>query len=73
MTIVHGGQMLLNQTYPDRFRKDVEARIRARGVNVVLGDYVDNFPAGSAGVIRTRNGIDIKVDLAVGRVLPKFL
>jgi apoptosis-inducing factor 2 len=59
--------MLLNKAYPDRFRKDVEARIRTRGVNVVLGDHIDELYAEGAGEVRTRKGVTIKTDLAVSR------
>ena len=65
MTIIHGDNMLLNKTYPDSFRKDVGARIHARGVNLVLGDYIDELPAAGVDNVRTRNGVAIKTDLTV--------
>lgn len=58
--------MLVNKAYPDKFRKYVGERVGERGVKVVYGDYVDEFPApGVGGVVHTRKGLVIKADLAV--------
>lgn len=58
--------MLVNKTYPDKFRKYVGKRVAERGVSVIYGDYVDEFPApGVGGEVHTRNGLVIKADLAV--------
>jgi hypothetical protein len=65
---VHGGNLLLNDTYPERFRKDVERRVRRKGVNLVLGDIVppeallSESPKQS---IKTRNGKTFTPDLIV--------
>ena len=48
VTIVHSGDHLLNDTYPDKFRRNIERRVRERGVTVLAGDYVDALPAPGA-------------------------
>lgn len=57
--------MLVNKTYPDKFRKYVGKRIAERGVTMIYGDYVDEFPAPGIGEVHTRKGLVIKADLAV--------
>ena len=64
MTIVHGGKLLLSGTYPEAFRKDVESRIKNRGVDVILDDYVDDLNQ-SGSTISTRAGKQIACDLLV--------
>ena len=67
ITIIHGGKLLLNSTYPDKFRQNIERRVRARGIDVVLSDYVDSIPEhDTAHDLTTRNGTVLKgVDLLV--------
>ncbi|KIP01404.1 hypothetical protein PHLGIDRAFT_80620 [Phlebiopsis gigantea 11061_1 CR5-6] len=70
VTIVHGGEHLLNDTYPDRFRKNIEDRVRKRGVAVVDEDYIDNFPEpNTTADVTTRRG---KVLKSVDLVVPAF-
>lgn len=58
--------MLLNKTYPDRFRKGMEERVRKRGINIVFDDFVDDTPEeGTYSSIKTRSGKTIKADLVV--------
>ena len=33
VTIVHGDKQLLNPAYPDKFRRNIERRVRARGID----------------------------------------
>ncbi|TFK56637.1 FAD/NAD-P-binding domain-containing protein [Heliocybe sulcata] len=64
VTIVHSDQDLLNGIYPSKWRKNIGKRMRARGVDLVLNDYVEGAP--ESGTIITRNGHMIKdVDLVV--------
>ena len=42
VTIVHSDSQLLNSTYPNKYRKEVEKSIVSRGVDIVFNDYVDN-------------------------------
>ncbi|KAI0917654.1 hypothetical protein AcW1_007197 [Taiwanofungus camphoratus] len=48
--------MLLSAVYPDKFRKDIERRCRARGIDVALGEYVDQIPASCTTGLTTRSG-----------------
>ncbi|KAI0354849.1 FAD/NAD-P-binding domain-containing protein [Trametes cingulata] len=65
VTLVHSDKMLLNDAYPERFRRDLERRARARGIEVLLGDRVDALPEGTVG-ISTKNGTHIPdADLVV--------
>ncbi|TDL21315.1 FAD/NAD(P)-binding domain-containing protein [Rickenella mellea] len=65
ITIVHGGGMLINDTYPDKFRIGLEKSFRARDIDVVLGDYVDAQEPDGEGRVTTRRGRVIKADLVV--------
>ncbi|KAL4252163.1 FAD/NAD(P)-binding domain-containing protein [Abortiporus biennis] len=56
VTIVHAGSALLNDTYPAKFRKDIQRRANLAGIDVVLDEYIDEIPeAGQIGV-STRSG-----------------
>ncbi|KAJ8487258.1 hypothetical protein ONZ51_g4281 [Trametes cubensis] len=55
VTVVHSEAQLLNDTYPDKFRRDIERRARLRGISLILGDKLDIPPEGTVGVT-THNG-----------------
>ncbi|KAJ3797484.1 hypothetical protein GGU11DRAFT_683508 [Lentinula aff. detonsa] len=40
VTIIHRERLLLNDTYPDKFRITVQKQVEARGVTVLLGDAI---------------------------------
>jgi hypothetical protein len=64
VTIVHGNSQLLNDTYPDKFRRAAEKSVTSRGVKLVLDDYVDQeFPVN--GLVTTRRGTTLSADLVV--------
>jgi NADH dehydrogenase FAD-containing subunit len=65
VTIVHGDNELLNPTYKASFRKALEKGLRARGVKIILNDFIDEFPAAGPAVVKTRNGHHIDADLVV--------
>jgi NADH dehydrogenase FAD-containing subunit len=65
VTIVHGEELLLNEAYPDSFRKTVARSIRKRDVNVILDDRVDDMTISDAGIVTTRNGRKLVADLVV--------
>ncbi|KAJ7705986.1 hypothetical protein B0H17DRAFT_1292305 [Mycena rosella] len=65
VAIVHGSSNLMNSTYPSGFRKGLEKSLRARGVKLVLDDYVDEIPAPGPATIKTRKGTVIEADLVV--------
>jgi len=69
VTIVHSGDALLSATYPDKYRNALESRCRARNINIVFNEYVDNFPeAGSVG-FTTRSGKEFpSADLVVRNI-----
>ncbi|KAF9245795.1 FAD/NAD(P)-binding domain-containing protein [Melanogaster broomeanus] len=59
VTIVQGDKQLLNSTYSQSFRTGLEQRLRARGVEILFNQYIDDIPEeGSLGVT-TRNGTQI--------------
>ncbi|KAI0045202.1 FAD/NAD-P-binding domain-containing protein [Auriscalpium vulgare] len=64
VTIVHSEPLLLNATYPDKFRIRLANDLRARGVELVLGDVVDD-PEIKSGKVATRGGKQIETDLVV--------
>ena len=70
ITIVHGDKLLLNEAYPDSFRKTVARNIRKRDVNVILDDRVDDLTISDAGVVITRSGRRLIADLVV-RTFPR--
>ena len=63
VTIVHAGKKLLNDTYPDKYRDKVEKDLRARKVELILGDFVEDLA--QTGPVKTRNGKEIDADLIV--------
>lgn len=62
---MHGDRLLLNDAYPNYFRKDVANAVRSRGVDIVLDDHVDDLEPSESGVIQTRSGKRIIADLVV--------
>ncbi|KAF7311070.1 FAD/NAD(P)-binding domain-containing protein [Mycena chlorophos] len=70
VTIVHGADALVNETYPARFRKSLDKSLHARGVNIILNDFVDEFPADGQPV-KTRKGNVIDADLVVATKGPR--
>lgn len=65
VTIVHNGSMLLNDAYPEKYRRRVERDARARGVDIVLEDRLDDMTPSSEGTVTTRNGKVLPGDLIV--------
>lgn len=68
ITIVQGDSSLLNAAYPDKYRRRVEKGIRARGVEIILNDYIDTFEVGpvTEGTgVKTRKGVEVEADLVV--------
>ena len=65
VTIMHAQDKLLNQAYPDKFRKDLERRIRVNDIQLILDDYVDSFPASAA-----RKGVPLGADFVVAARVP---
>lgn len=57
--------MLLNAAYSEKYRRRVESEFRARGVEVILEDRVDDLTPPTEGKITTRKGKIIECDLMV--------
>ncbi|KAF9225465.1 FAD/NAD(P)-binding domain-containing protein [Gyrodon lividus] len=72
VTIVQGSNQLLNATYPLSLRAGLEKRLRARGVEIVFNEYIDDIPEeGSVGV-KTRKGTQIATaDLVISTRGPR--
>lgn len=80
ITLVHADKHLVNDTYPDKFRKDIEKRLRARNITLLLNTRVEgeSLPSeGLEGSVRTTDGKTIEADLIVptrgGRPATAFL
>ena len=62
---------MLNDQFPDKFRKLVNQKLEARGIELVLGDYVATFPENDGGEVAFRSGKKLQADLVV-RTLSSF-
>ena len=65
VAIIHGRDLLLNDQFPDKFRKLVNQKLEARGIELILGDYVATFPENDGGEIVFRSGKKLHADLVV--------
>lgn len=65
ITIIQGDTMLLNSAYPNKFRKYMESQLRARNIDLLLGDYVDKVPENGSGKLEFRSGRSIQASLVV--------
>lgn len=68
ITIVQGEELLLNEAYPDSFRKSVARSVRKRDVTVILNDRVDDLEISDAGIVNTRSGRKLVADLVVRHI-----
>ncbi|KAI0076565.1 FAD/NAD-P-binding domain-containing protein [Panus rudis PR-1116 ss-1] len=59
VTIIHRDSDLLNDTYPDKYRKDMLRRVRKFGIQVILGDAVDPVPEPNTVGLTTAHGKNI--------------
>ncbi|KAF5319265.1 hypothetical protein D9619_008307 [Psilocybe cf. subviscida] len=62
ITIVHSDNRLLNDAYPDKFRKAVEDGVKARKIDILLNDHIDSTGL-QGGRVTTRSGNSIVADL----------
>jgi len=69
---VHSQKFVLNDTYPQSWRKKVATQLLKRGVRLVLDDLVDDFDIKS-GRITTRGGKSIPADLVVCSFVPRHI
>ncbi|KAH9947019.1 hypothetical protein B0H21DRAFT_692666 [Amylocystis lapponica] len=72
ITLVQSDKMLLNAVYPKKFRKDVERRVRARKIDVLLGERVDAIPEpGTVGLTTSSGKVLADADLVVPTFGPR--
>ncbi|KIY68526.1 FAD/NAD(P)-binding domain-containing protein [Cylindrobasidium torrendii FP15055 ss-10] len=64
VTIVHNQRLLLNDTYPDKFRRRMEQGLHARGIVTVFEDSVGELAPGVTS-ITTQKGKTLSADLVV--------
>ena len=66
VTIVQGDKYLLSDIYPQKFRMDVERRLRLRGIDVIFEDKVEGRPVIEPGTpLTTKKGKTLNCDLLV--------
>jgi len=58
--LVHRGEKLFNNAYPDKFRDDVARRLKSKNITVILGDSIEN-PADLKAP--TQKGASLNADL----------
>ncbi|KAF8882154.1 hypothetical protein CPB84DRAFT_1734913 [Gymnopilus junonius] len=64
ITIVHANPLLLGDIYPDKFRMDIENRLRRRDVNIIFNDTIEGTPDSSAPW-KTAKGVPLNSDLVI--------
>ena len=65
ITIVHSHTLVLNPTYPVKFRKMVGAQFKARNIEFILNDVVETFPESDSGEVGLKSGQKIHAHLIV--------
>ncbi|CCM01829.1 uncharacterized protein FIBRA_03897 [Fibroporia radiculosa] len=72
ITIVQADDMLLNPTYPTKYRKDIEKRVRARKIDMVFSELTDYIPQYGTMGLTTRSGMSLPTaDLIVPTFGPR--
>lgn len=64
ITIIHRDRYLLNGTYPDKFRTDVDKRFTDRRIHLILNDEY-NGPVDGISQIVTKKGTRVQAELIV--------
>ncbi|KAG6844175.1 hypothetical protein H0H87_009145 [Tephrocybe sp. NHM501043] len=66
VTIVHGDKLLLNPSYPDKVRRSAAASVTARGIKLVLDEYINEPETKEVQGITTASGTELKgADLVI--------
>ena len=55
----------MNDTYPAKYRNYVKAGVAARKIDLVLGEYVVEFPPSGSGELVLRSGEKLNAGLVV--------
>ncbi|KZT07513.1 FAD/NAD(P)-binding domain-containing protein [Laetiporus sulphureus 93-53] len=72
ITIVQADTMLLNATYPEKYRREVERRVRARNIDCVFSELTDYVPEYAGIGLTTRSGMALPTaDLIVPTFGPR--
>lgn len=63
----------MNDTYPAKYRNRVKAGVAARKIDLVLNEYVVEFPPSGSGELVFKSGRKLNADLVVSSSLrPRF-
>ncbi|KAF9051855.1 hypothetical protein BJ165DRAFT_1524758 [Panaeolus papilionaceus] len=62
---IHSQPLLLNASYPEKFRDDAGRRVTAIGLTLVLSDHFDTTHVSTNGSVKTRKGKEIIADLVI--------
>ena len=65
ITIVHARDNLLSDAYPAKYRNRIKAGVAARKVDMVLGEFVEEFPPSGSGDLVFKSGNKLKAGLVV--------
>lgn len=65
ITIVHSQTLVLNQTYPVKFREMVGSQFKARNIDFILNDVAESFPDSDSGEVGLKSGHKVQADLIV--------
>ncbi|KAG8732947.1 hypothetical protein FRC11_009824 [Ceratobasidium sp. 423] len=65
IVIIHGGNELMNKTYPTKFRRSLLDAVTKKGVQVVLGDKISPDVVPQDGYVTTQSGKRIRADLVI--------
>ncbi|KAH7330725.1 hypothetical protein B0J17DRAFT_679374 [Rhizoctonia solani] len=65
ITIIHGAPMIINATYPPKFRKSVYNALVKLGVDIILGDKVSPEAIPQEGIVTTESGKRVQADLVI--------
>ncbi|CAE6430605.1 hypothetical protein ACGC1H_001242 [Rhizoctonia solani] len=65
VTIVHGAPMIINATYPPKFRKSLYNALTKLGVDIILGDKISPEVVPEEGVVTTEGGKRVQADLVI--------
>jgi len=70
VTIVHAGESLFSDAYPNKFRNSMLDSVRDKGIKVILGDRVDlTTQVDSLTTITTSKGVKLETDLVVSTIV----
>ncbi|QRW05750.1 apoptosis-inducing factor A [Ceratobasidium sp. AG-Ba] len=65
ITLVHGGNELMNKTYPVKYRKALYNAVTKLGVHVILDDKISPTTAPEGGIVTTEKGQQIEADIVI--------